>query len=1464
MANNKRKKKEARAKREARRVVELAASLVHDQQRRVERRQEHQTRLLKIADREARQQERSTKYLDPRRLNHLPARLLPRQERGCLRDYRRLPHPFRRPIPGRAAQHQDLLLRLASISAVTGFLFAGHPIVALVVTAIALATTVKTEPAQVDRIVHGPKAFKAVHAQYDRPICGFPGLPGTDTSHVQVVKDGKTIAIPIDKSPLLVFSARQVKAASRGRKPSVAASAPGPSAEDAGEASLSGRGKAVAGPEDPYHVDDVAEDSSEDDAAFVPEDLDLGQSKARGKAPKRKLTAKPKVPPKKRGRPVTSIAGPGGKKLSQPENWNDLGLDNIGITLDHITRIANRFVGFVKDGGLKPKAKARHDYTPSYEEPQHVLDLPLYDPQNRHYELIEDKVALYDHELPDGTLVRAWRLQARNLRDLAAESVNLFTLSVSIWTGTACPPCLQGQKLSHNSSLQCDRGRPACSKCTQLGKAQDCATQRAEKENKAGVNLVTETVCADRTKVIELGRLKVDIMNRAPMHLDVDRWARVYMPTSQGGVAESAERTFVDTVSFVTWKKLHHSEFDLGSLPNTVTPGKVTTHESKTWGRGVYKDPLTIKHPNKGSTVFMVRPPGIWTTNVDLHNAAIRCAVSPPDVDVAAVQAHPYLQGYHIFGPLLTDDPGETALDLEDEKIMASVKICHIIASELVGLVGTSIGFRDFIEDRRTSFITSTNVRQRRDRGSYNNTRLWNQPWREAGDGGYSLSLGSEALSNLDLSGLIPEGTAEEDLWRGRRATKLFTSILDRSCMAFVIQESINALARGETLLNAVFTAFITAQYIEHGLLVKEDILANYCTCPDAATQAATEHVFRPCAAMNQETTESGSRLVCRGCRGRSFSNPTTTLETKVKRGVWYCFYKDSKWHEPPWSQADMRERILSKHRGTDPSAWLDGYALKFLSTADALWPAASKMRVSFSHPNSLSLEKPFSRWLRADGKLSLHDVENITLIRDCVNRCKGLLPPSAVPHLKKAIQLRQRVNGRDPRQGYYPDVEDEWKILERGHDNLRMICSLTSMNSGSRIAYGQDRSRLAKTIGMEKTGIWDGVTLGPLKKLFTTRGQVQHRAKDPSGKQKHALWTKLEWTQLLACVDQIEGDTQEGGMNQYDLRIPRLGQKKIPWLWRSDTCPDDVDREYIFNEFEARLRTMDEACDKLHETHESPATMFLECVVQWFETGGKCHVFGFVMTPYVGHCATFSFGRGFQQKLMDGSCREIRPGEHMATGCTSLLPKTMATDYDTTRRTVVVESWRANALRFCYPAGKMDLLPLLEQGLLEVEDETDWYDGVKSLDAYAEVPLPSLYKDTRQWERLIKAGQSIAREEEEEGEDEEGDEDIGDDEVAFYEERLEQAKGATAEDQSSPKGEEMQEDPDLVQWTTPGTHDAIDEWQADDIAYISALPLPDDVKDELMKRTGRWMTVASQALHSDVAQLDALKGSRA
>jgi hypothetical protein len=369
----------------------------------------------------------------------------------------------------------------------------------------------------------------------------------------------------------------------------------------------------------------------------------------------------------------------------------------------------------------------------------------------------------------------------------------------------------------------------------------------------------------------------------------------------------------------------------------------------------------------------------------------------------------------------------------------------------------------------------------------------------------------------------------------------------------------------------------------------------------------------------------------------------------------------------------------------------------------------------------------------------------------------------------------------------------------------------------------------------MQMSGVWDGKSVPEkhptLQSLFWTRGESSG---PPPGYQFPNMWSDQQWADILDVVTQVEGDRRSHGFNKNNLpALPRYGNDQVPWLWRPDTCPEDVDKKYIFREFRARLHTMETMCNKKYETTESPATLFLEYVVQWFETGGKCHIFGFRMTPFCGHITNYSFGRGVSQKREDGSIHYIKPGAPMQTGFTMLAPTDIHKHYNIMQRTVVVESWKANSFRFDYPESKV-LIGVLETAVLDLADSTKWYTAVRELDDYPSVPLPNTYKDRSAWITLIKSKRPDITS----SFDDDDSDEIDDPEIDTLENVQEEIEAAQKEDETG-----------VGEAQPLSTHEDVDMWQSQGESFLAGIDLG---KQAHMRR---WMDVAAATMRKDLGK---------
>ncbi|KAH4924066.1 hypothetical protein HBI79_162970 [Parastagonospora nodorum] len=1056
-----------------------------------------------------------------------------------------------------------------------------------------------------------------------------------------------------------------------------------------------------------------------------------------------------------------------------------LDLEDLGITIDHTTVNTTRFLKLVQDTGLTVNTIRK--YTPPTSEARHVLELPLYDADMRLYQLDTESVALVDCTQPDGTTARCWQMTATNIHgaepNKPIELYQIHIRNIKIFRNsrpvvTTCPNCTKD-----GLQATCDRMHP-CGTCVDAGRGDKCKKEmdkRIAKQTKGNLarkvayakkhanlprwNMLTDSVCKDRDQILKLGEITVNIMNRVPMDLEIDQWY-----ANQGA---PLARSFIIVTSLMHWKDHNYPQLDLA----TLSPGADLWSSSGLKGCSPWiPSPLT---PPSLAILWECRlaPPYIHPTDDGATSSQLRGS----DVDASVVSSMPYSTGWHLFGA----EPVEGAPDelrtmryvkLKNEEERVSIKAMQILLHDMVGMVGSSRALANYFQNRSRSLLKSSKgisdvVRKRTvARGTYEGPYDGKQilSLRKRGSR-FEFFICKAALVDLDLDGFGPDFKDSSGEWNFTMLGVKFgatTLVHDQVCHAWVFEECLRALARGETLLNTLLLVHVAIDRIELGLLTRKQILANYCMCESPDAQQCTEHVCIVCKAnwtcadMVRRIDQDGLLVTCAGCAGVNAgelkkSHASLDLLAQLKVNVTTLYRNERRFlgSAPIWTIEELSNVLRNNHSTDDPYSWTRGYAPSHnvsLKVRSGLLLGTNRSAWLGSEPYSLSIEKPHGRWLRSDLKVSLHDVENITLELFSINLLKSKDPVSSLPLYKEALELSERVAGRPPCVGYYPEVRKTWAIIERAYDNQRFITLFVPQRNKDRV-LDQTPDVIRRAIEMERSGVWDGTlpdsfSTRALKRIFSTRADNPKFLKNTDGTHKFAMNDEYwDWILIQRLINELENDRSQGGFNQHGLKFPRLGKNKLPWFWRIDHCPNDIDEAWFFREFSSRLHTMSTLCDSHHATEESPATLLLECAVQFLENGGKDHLFGFVMTPCRGHTSTYSFGRGVTRKLNDGGDKTIHPGDHLKTGCKVLLPTSMKKDYDITRCTLIIECWPTNRFRYRFGGGPA-LIPVLKKAVSSIEP-TKWYKQMKSsIEDYMAVPLPDSYKRRDAWAARIRS----------------------------------------------------------------------------------------------------------------------------
>jgi len=371
--------------------------------------------------------------------------------------------------------------------------------------------------------------------------------------------------------------------------------------------------------------------------------------------------------------------------------------------------------------------------------------------------------------------------------------------------------------------------------------------------------------------------------------------------------------------------------------------------------------------------------------------------------------------------------------------------------------------------------------------------------------------------------------------------------------------------------------------------------------------------------------------------------------------------------------------------------------------------------------PLVLSLDKVKPLHMK-DGLPALHHPENIVLTRLCINWVKGKDGPSILPWLKRLLQLAKVAKLQPVTANYLPEQLQEMVTFERFADNATMIRRTFAHSNVLRLrdglAPGYQKTFDEIIAPQFKSGIFCGFVIrGPYKPVELRTSELP----DITVNGVHfQYWTEDEREELVEDFRQMEQDTKR--FNPHGLTIPR-NEYGSPNLWRE--C-NGADWEFVWREVVRKLRITDTECDAQNDTEESPASYLVEFAVQWLETGGKCHVFGFRLVADMSHFQSYSIGRArFRYDDQRQIVGEVQAAEKMQSGCTTLRPTDMSRDYRHSRRTLVVESLKANSL-WSFFLNDASTRAKIEGAIEGIPESSAWFDARKSLEEYPYIPPPS------------------------------------------------------------------------------------------------------------------------------------------
>lgn len=704
---------------------------------------------------------------------------------------------------------------------------------------------------------------------------------------------------------------------------------------------------------------------------------------------------------------------------------------------------------------------------------------------------------------------------------------------------------------------------------------------------------------------IELGRCAVHVMNRVPAKLDTAVWSSPRDTKGVGAYRFSRVRTFVDVTAFLMWD----AGFDFGLLHSAFLKPASSTGSNLA---GAYGRPLSISPSKK----FPIVDTPTMALRVDkpYDTATFRVSMKPQTVDAPKVNSNPALLVPQTFAFRASDPAG---LDCTDQNVRACVTVVNRICYDLVGMVGTREQINDAIDASQSSFLkqgmAKTRGRRRKESGSVNGAPLFILPRMR----GRRISIPFQR-SVLDLLNFSKDPLAAYQQAFQLDIAGATVNSPHRLLHAYVMQQGYDAVAAGKSVINVLLEVYQAADAVNLGITTTADAIA-YFRSFDADRMSETEVICHHCnrSFLLSQLGWAGERLLCSPCSKEagvaSAGYIPTTPKYSVDHSLRKLWAQEAKVHELAWDTKLQHKAILETYQVTRDS-YMDGYngtitvndMASFMSCFDHSFRTLTGRQAS--NPLSPSIDGVYRRWQK-NNAFHIHHPENVVVTKMCVNFLKGPHCPSALPIFQRSHALCETVKSQPPVVGYHAEIAYEMETIELASDNIYVIGAFQPFRQKTRVSQPtllSDRDFQVKFIAQEKSGAWDGMSLpwDQARCLFASRAELNTQIPTTAQRQNFEMWTQDDIEVLLRDVDQIEADVER--FNSHRLSIPRGRDGRTPLLWRAGHMPGDVDMEFMFREFQARLWTWDEVCDENNETAESPATLFIEYVVQWFKTGGK------------------------------------------------------------------------------------------------------------------------------------------------------------------------------------------------------------------------------------------------------------------
>jgi ubiquitin C-terminal hydrolase len=596
-----------------------------------------------------------------------------------------------------------------------------------------------------------------------------------------------------------------------------------------------------------------------------------------------------------------------------------------------------------------------------------------------------------------------------------------------------------------------------------------------------------------------------------------------------------------------------------------------------------------------------------------------------------------------------------------------------------------------------------------------------------------------QAESNGDVSirpvpGVLPSTTAALPILVIRNGTASPVTV------AYVLEQIYSALRNGINIVDAYLKGAIAADNVSLGRISLARVKQEHCTCSDEDTKSKNSHVCMCCAQRRvcaTLTATADARLLCLSCltkeerdapRPPAIPPPNTSRPLMVRstfRLRLTYMIQSAVASEPNINRDLFRAQLFRSIIDLDEGSWIDDYHGERNDNdaryEEGRWPLAKgsgdQASALLPHFAQLSIDAVRSVIL-VDGRPVYHHEDNFATTTFAINLVKYTYPPCILSALRALALYTLATKDADMvSPDPFPTELNHWmdrvhhisllvprslksrlhpasELSEKDMDIYQESCRTSLLRRGQESPYPGHKGTLYTADDKVSDAEIKRGGRGPLQdSMYSEAKKAASRIKqNPTPWQP---WTKEQIATMLRIIGEIQRDPEA---NPYGIEIP-TGGGGAPWPFTLEHMFEDDDLwDWWFHEIEDRYWRMFWFCNCEYDIDESPMTILLLIVIQWFKNGGKYDWLRCEMTVWVGHPFRFVLARAGE------------PGLPMKTGFTTTAP-TSFKDYNAKECTIAVQPHVVNMLWWQFPVSTHPQLFLLLTGLLE---QTVHYDAFR------------------------------------------------------------------------------------------------------------------------------------------------------